>query len=156
MFTSINHFALAEVERLDNSPFRYFLGELYGDNALRTMFPFGLPSPACDANVPSSGPPYMTHCGLLPRTTGNRAAAASPFLLLFPSRSRFTGTNQEAILLQLKRIMCGHRFGAIIVLVRSSATPYDRSHLPRCPTGERKKERHDRKRNYHPCDPRLL
>jgi hypothetical protein len=25
----------AEVERLDNSPFRYFLGELYGGNSLR-------------------------------------------------------------------------------------------------------------------------
>ena len=59
-------------------------------------------------------------------------------------------------LLQLKRTKCGHRFGATIALVRPSATPCDRSHLPRCSTGEREKERRDRKRNCHPCDPRLL
>ncbi|KAG0526216.1 hypothetical protein BDA96_06G126300 [Sorghum bicolor] len=49
-----------EVERLDNLQFKYFLGELYGDNSLRTMPPpplFGLPNPVSDTNVPSSGPP---------------------------------------------------------------------------------------------------
>jgi hypothetical protein len=36
-----NHYATAEVERLDNSPFRYFLGELYGGNALRSTISVG-------------------------------------------------------------------------------------------------------------------
>jgi hypothetical protein len=34
-------FAVAEVERLDNSPFRYFLGELYGGNSLRSTIAVG-------------------------------------------------------------------------------------------------------------------
>lgn len=36
-----NHSAIAEVEHLDNSPFRYFLGELYGGNALRSTIAVG-------------------------------------------------------------------------------------------------------------------
>ena len=72
------------------------------------------------------------------------------------ARNEYSNTIMNLLLLPLKRTKCGHHFGATITLVRPSATPCDRSHLPRCPTGEREKEMRDRKRNCHPCDPHLL
>ncbi|TVU45387.1 hypothetical protein EJB05_04874 [Eragrostis curvula] len=40
-FMKENGNILGEVERLDNSPFRYFLGELYGGNSLRSTIAVG-------------------------------------------------------------------------------------------------------------------
>ncbi|KAL6637726.1 hypothetical protein ACP70R_025298 [Stipagrostis hirtigluma subsp. patula] len=40
-FMKENSNILGEVERLDNSPFRYFLGELYGGNSLRSTIAVG-------------------------------------------------------------------------------------------------------------------